>query len=215
MPLVDSNDVAMWDGGPTSLYRALHNGQRVGFTRETMWNFYGDPNEPGNSPDRLRMALNLQPGQSIILVGAGFGWMAEKWQEAGLGPIVAIDSSTWIQANKAQHARVQVHNEDASDNLSRGRIKQLLGLQGNERAAFAISEDIVAGLSDQEAQVLAVRLRLLGTTTVHWITTGRRRFDDPNTWAGDQRLNWKTLEDWKVLLAPDLVVGRNENDRVL
>jgi hypothetical protein len=209
MPLVDSGDASLWDGGPTSLYRARVNGQSVGYTRAAMQMYLG------NDGYRLREVLNIQPGQSIILVGAGFGWVAEQWMADGYGPLVAIDTSPWIEANKAQNSTITIYAEDMETNQSRGRVRQALGLSGNQRATWCISEDVVGLLADAEAAQMAERMRIVGTNVAHWISCGVRRFDNPNVWAGDSRLNWKTLEDWKTLLAPDLVVARNENGRVL
>jgi hypothetical protein len=158
---------------------------------------------------RLKEALNLQPGQSIGIIGAGFGWVAEDWFAAGLSPIVAVDTSAWIHSNKAQHATVTILNEDGSTNASRGRIRQALGLTGGNRATWCISEDILPTFADDEALTLAQRMRLVGTTCAHWVSCSA-----VVTAAQDQRLNWKTLEQWKALVTPDLVVERG-TDRML
>jgi hypothetical protein len=203
MPLVDSSSAALWDGGEGSLYR---DGFGRGYVSEALPAFYG------NDHTRLREVLDIQAGQSIILVGAGFGYVAEQWTGLGYGPIVAIDTSTWIHANKGD---AEVLNEDGTTNQSRGRIRQALGLSGNQRATWCISEDMLGVLTDAEAVQAATSMRIIGTNVVHWLSCGVRVWNDPNTWAGDPRLNWKTLEDWKLLLGADTCVSRNENGRVL
>lgn len=203
MPLVDSNDPALWVG-PTALYqqyRADGTGP-VGYERSVKDHILG------NDHLMLKQALGIQPGQSIVLLGAGFGWVAEGWAALGLGPIAAADNSTFIQGNKTGNAVVPILNEDGSTNASRGRIRQALGLTGGNLATWCISEDVLPIMSDAEARTFASRMRLIGTNVAHWISVGARRFDNPNVWAGDARLNWKTLADWKALVTPDRVVKR-------
>ena len=204
MPLVDFNDPALWDGGPTSLYR---DGFGRGYVREAKETYIGD------DAQRLREALDIKPGQSIILVGAAFGWMAEDWEDAGLGPIVALDTSRWI-LDRLEHAARPIINEDIGNHAA---VTKALG---KTRATWCISEDLIAALSDDEAVALAKRMRPMAEHVVHWTSCGIRRGPNPmegveGEWAGDPRLNWKTLEDWKELLAPDTVVARNEMGRVL
>lgn len=40
------------------------------------------------------------PGPSIVMVGAGFGWLAEAFEDLGFTRVVGIDISTHIQAEK-------------------------------------------------------------------------------------------------------------------
>ena len=88
MPLIDANDPRIWDGGSISVYRNRVNGRFVGYTREVRRNYMG------NDHWVLRQKLGLKPGQSILIVGAGYGWVAEDWQTIGLGPIICVDNST-------------------------------------------------------------------------------------------------------------------------
>lgn len=198
MPLVDSNQAALWDGGATSLYRQYRadGSGPFGYERSCKDRILG------NDHWLLKQALDLQPGQSIGLIGAGFGWVAEDWFASGLSPIVAVDTSAWIQANKTQHATVTILNEDGGSNPSRGRIRQALGLTGNNRATWCISEDVLPILSDAEAAQLASNMRLVGANVAHWVSVLAPGGDQ------DARLNWKTLEQWKALVTPDLVVQR-------
>lgn len=196
MPLVDSNQAALWDGGAGSLYRQYRadGSGPFGYERSCRDRILG------NDHWLLKQALNLQPGQSIALIGAGFGWAAEDWFASGLSPIVAVDTSMWIQANKVQNATVTILSEDGTSNASRGRIRQALGLSGSTRATWCISEDVLPVLSDAEAVQLATAMRQIGTNVAHWVSVA--------TVSGDPRLNWKTLEAWKALVTPDKVVQR-------
>ncbi len=220
MPLVDSNDPTLWDGGATSLYRAAPNGSVVGYVREGKQAYYG------NDVDLLIAALvskGLVNGQRIALVGSGFGWTAERFNELGYGPIsdgttagriVSVDTSTWIQSNKNGNAVVPIINADVNGSTGRRAIKNALG-SNNQVIDWAISEDVLPVLSgtvigqNNEIVPFAQNMRALANNVAHWISVGVRRFDDPNTWAGDTRLNWKTLEDWKAWVTPDFVIQRS------
>jgi hypothetical protein len=193
MPLVDFNDPSLWDGGPASLYR---DAEGRGFVRETRGSYYGDS---GQDAVWLREALGIEPGDSIIIVGGAFGWIAELWDAQGYGPIVVTDTSQWIQDNKAENAVVPILDEDGKTAESRDRILATLGV---DLATWVISEDVLPALLDDEAVEMSQGMRLLGENVAHWVSAKLVTQDD--------RLNWKTLEDWKELVAPDLVVGRND-----
>ncbi|HEY6617421.1 MAG TPA: hypothetical protein VIZ32_22995 [Vicinamibacterales bacterium] len=195
-PRVDYNDPETW--------ASLYGGD--GYVRANKDSILGHDHH------RLHEVLGIEPGQSIILIGAGFGWVAEDWGAAGLGPIVAADSSTWIQTNKPLQATLPIYNENSSTGGSRSKILKALG---QAKATWCISEDVMPALDDDEAVQLALRMRLMATNVTHWMSCGVRKHDDPNAWAGDPRLNWKTLEDWKELLTPDIVVARSEWGRRL
>ncbi len=214
MPLVDSNQASLWDGGEGSLYRCHgENGVLLGYARAAKQQYYG------NDIDSLiagLVPLGLVKGQRIALVGAGFGWAAERFNELGYGPIadgtsagriVSVDTSTWIQANKTGNAVVPILNSDVNNATGRRALRQALG-SNNQTIDWAISEDVLPILTDNETQPFADSMRQLATNVVHWVTVGTRVWNDPNTWAGDPRLNWKTLADWKVLMTPDLVARR-------
>lgn len=201
MPLVDFNDPEIWNGGPTSLYR---DAEGRGFVRETRGSYYG---EEGQDAVKLYTALDVQPGDSVIIIGGAFGWIAELWEAGGLDPVIVTDTSSWIHDNKADNATHAILDEDSFSEESRASILAAAGLVGGERATFCISEDVLPALADQEALELSNAMRGMGVTVAHWVTT--------KMVTQDERLNWKTLEEWKELLAPDIVVARNEGGRRL
>jgi hypothetical protein len=201
MPLVNSDLQATWE----SLYGPQQIGETgvyVHFDRAVKDRI------TGNIAGILVRALNLQPGQSIGIIGAGFGWVAEDLFARGLSPIVAVDTSAWIQSNKTQHATVTILNEDGGSNASRGRIRQALGLTGNNRATWCISEDVLPILSDAEAQTLDSNMRLVGTSVAHLVSELIPGGDQ------DSRLNWKTKEQWKALLPSATIISRQTGDAV-
>ena len=151
---------------------------------------------------RLRTTLNPQPGDSTLLLGAGFGWIAEEWIAQGLGPICAVDTSEWIQSEKANNAVVEIHSYDITNLEHQLAIKSLLDLQPNEKIKWCITEDFFTGCSDSECLNIAETLRNIGENVVHYISPPPRSPDI----LPDR--NWKTGEQWKSLLSPDKVLIR-------
>lgn len=222
MPLVDSNSASLWDGGPTSLYRAWQGEQAVGYQRSVKQQYLG------NDADALVAALvskGLAQGQRIALIGAGFGWVSERLVELGYGPmadgtangkICNVDTSTWIQANKTGNATTTIISADVNAATGRRTIRQQFG-SNNVAVDWAVSEDVLplligAGATpsgNNEIVPFCQSLRALCPNVAHWITT--------LTVSGvqDARLNWKTLEEWKAWCTPDWVIARNEGSRVL
>lgn len=186
MPLVDFSLQETWD----SLYSAyLDDGTLVHFDRRVKDKILG------NDHHALRSALNLLPGQAIVIIG-GFGWIAEDWLSRGLGPIICIDNSPWIQANKAVHAALPILNEDALSTQSQANILTSLGTT----PTWVITEDVLPCYADSEILSALPAFRAMGGTVVHWVSCAVSNCD--------VRLNWKTQEQWKALVGPDLVVRR-------
>jgi len=229
MPLVDSNQASLWDGSATSLYRYQQDQLVFGYARPVMEYYLG------NDVDGLIAALTskgLQQGQRIALIGAGFGWVAEKFIAAGYGPaadgtangkVCAVDTSTWIQNNKNANAQLTITNVDVNSSTGRRTVRQQFG-SNTATVDWIISEDVLPLLigtgptpgGNNEIVPFCQNLRTLANVGVaHWISCGVPLASDPEQWAGDPRLNWKTLEQWKAWCTPDFVIARNENNRVL
>lgn len=214
MPLVDSNDPALWDGGPSSLYRAFPYGVQLGFVREAAFCYLGD------DVDGLISALvskGLQVGQRIGLIGAGFGWVGEALIAKGYGPaadgtangkVCVVDTSTWIHTNKTGNANLTIVDADVNAATGRRMIRQQFGSNTAE-VHWIISEDVLPILigagptpgGNNEIVPFCNNLRTLASTGVaHWVSVG--------TPSGDPRLNWKTAQEWKNWVTPDFVIQR-------
>jgi 2-polyprenyl-3-methyl-5-hydroxy-6-metoxy-1,4-benzoquinol methylase len=189
VPLVDSNLETTW----SSLYSCLVDGVVVGYVRSAKTQYYG------NDHLILKNALDLQPTQRIALIGAGFGWSAEDWIAQGLN-VTATDISTWIHENKHIHAKIQILNEDSLSEKSRENIENFAG----GKIDIAITEDVMPNLSDDECLELAKNLRFLAPKVVHWVSC-----ITPSSEGSP--LNMKSIEDWKALLSPDLVIRRGSD----
>lgn len=102
MPILDWNDEATWDemysvsAEPWGHPGTERRGVRMGYCRATFcWQqrFYAIKTAEA-------LGFGPPPGPSIVLVGAGFGWTAEHWEEMGYASIICTDTSTFIQSRK-------------------------------------------------------------------------------------------------------------------
>lgn len=161
-------------------------------------------------PEVLNNSLNIQPNDSILLIGAGFGWLAEEWTNMGLGPICCTDTSPWIQANTQTETapNITIHNLDINVAADRDAIKAILNLGPNDKLKWAITENMITCLTDQECVEISNNMRLIAETVVH-ITNIPPKIDDPD-WVSSTppefRHNVKSGSAWKLLLPNDVIV---------
>ena len=154
---------------------------------------------------KLLDLVNPQPNQTILMVGVGFGWIAEKWLERGLGPICAVDTSAWIHSEKHNHAAIPIYNYDVNNTQHQLEIKQILGLQPSEKIDICITEDCFTGMTDQECVQMSQSLGVIGKKVVHYISPPAA---DPEYDLTIFPGNKKTAEGWKSLLSNDSIIMR-------
>jgi hypothetical protein len=211
--------------------------------------------------------LPLVGTESVLIVGAGFGWGAEELLAAMPGlDIVCIDTGSWIQAEKdnteetyitaalaAQNItaldgrfavamthtnlgkRAQfeegnpnagVHNIDLSTGQGRSEARKLL--KTHNSFDWAISEDVLAWLTDAECTQMDTAGHQVATNVCHYTTLYDPRFDgelepDPIwNWkylnpADDQGWNklnpipaWYTETNWATLLPNSWIIGHRQ-----
>lgn len=150
--------------------------------------------------------LDIKPGDTILMIGVGFGWIAENWIEQGLGPICAIDTSRWIQSAKSQHATIEIHDFDVTDYSTHEQIKQILGLQPQDKIDWCITEDFFTEITDQECIDISLALRTIGNNVIHYITP--KLSEDLLQIPEIGIRNYKTESEWNTLLSPDKIVIR-------
>ena len=155
---------------------------------------------------KLLPQLNISPGQTVLIIGAGFGWIAEKWQAQGIGPICAVDTSQWIQSEKAQNANIEIYDFDITDYSTHDSIKQVLGLQPSDKIDWCITEDFFTEVSDQDCLNIALALRNIGNHVVHYIT--KKPAEELLTITEFAIRNYKTEEEWNGLLSSDRIIIR-------
>lgn len=184
MPLFDFNTSVYYN----TCYRAFG-----GYSRANRISIIND------NSDMLKNYLGIQPGDTVILIGCGFGWIAEEWTNSGLGPICPVDTSLWIHSNTATESAIPIYNFDLNTQAGRDSALSTLGLGPNDKATWAITEDMIACLSDSENLELAANLRLIANNVAHWTSIPI----DFNTLLAH---NWKTKQDWETFLSPDIIV---------
>lgn len=154
----------------------------------------------------LKEALNIQPNESILIIGAGFGWIAEEWTKMGLGPICCTDTSPWIQANTQTETapNITIHNLDINVAADRDAIKAILNLGPNDKFKWGITEDVLPCLTDQQALEMSNNLQLISETVVHYVTINSLL--GTAEWVPTQLPhNWKTAQHWKSILGSVLI----------
>jgi len=199
VPGIDWNTEATWN----DLYQVQRDdGQPgwVGFERAGMRHITSLSNAAG-----IVAALNLNANSKILIVGAGYGWMANDIAGLTGATVCAVDTSTYIQTRKAQNADIEILNADVSTGSGRSAIRQALGISGNSKASHAITEDIITCATDAECTQLSTYLHNLADVVVHWTTMLNQGHGQ------DPRLNWKTVAQWKALLPNDLFIQRSGN----
>lgn len=176
------------------LYRIPVNGKILGYERAAKEIIVG------KSQEGLRQALQLKPGMNILLVGGGYGFIQEYWEDAGLGPIVTTDISNHIHQTKTENAVVPIYNESALTEESRNNIQALF----DGPIDVIITEDIIPCLTDQECAELSTALGIMCNNVVHWVTSLPCNYS--------VAMNWKTIQQWKDLLLNDYFVKRGTSE---
>jgi hypothetical protein len=162
----------------------------VDFNDRATWSWlYGYPFDVrrdhflyGDDARRLIEALALPKGTRVAVIGAALGFGVKKMIEAGLDAH-GFDTSK-VLARKKSHVPID----------KRDILRDDIGTYD-----VVVTEDVLPALSDREAITLSKACRRHAPRVVHWVSVGR----------GDTRLNWKTSDEWRALVAPDLVIARN------
>lgn len=150
---------------------------------------------------KLQVAINPTPDQKILIVGAGFGWIAESWIESGISSICAVDTSAWIQSNKAGNAVIDIYDYDVMTSQGVASIKQVLNVAAEDKIDLCVTEDIICSYTDQECVELSEQLRTFCNRIVHYTSRGPQK---PENFTPElAKYNWKTGPQWKQLLSPD------------
>lgn len=207
MPLLDYNDPAIWaetydvnrdDGQPGRVGYVLA-GKRHLISRDI-------------APEIIA-ELGLNDTHRILILGAGFGWLANDIAIMSGAVVAAVDTSTYIQDNKVANAEgVEILNADVSAGSGRAQVRQALGITGNNKATHAITENVITVLDDAENTQLSSFLHNMADIVVHW--TAERYDDKLAKGFQDPRYNWKHFPDWKLLLPNDLFISARTNTLV-
>ena len=148
-------------------------------------------------------ALGINSTHKVGVIGAAYGWLSNQIALQSGCVIAAVDTSTYIQSGKAVNADITILNADISTGSGRTAVRQALGITGQNKASFMITEDVLPTLSDAECTQLSTFLHNLSDTVVHWLTLLDQGGNQ------DPRLNWKNAAGWKALLPGDFFIKRS------
>jgi len=149
---------------------------------------------------------NIIPaGSKVLIIGAGFGWSAEKLNDLGY-TAVALDTSPYVQAEKdntdeaewdallqgtgkaalvksivnpRKRSRDGVRNDDISRKPSRNSLK----------SDWVITEEMISILPDADLTKLLPYADDIAPNCLHLTSVG-----------GSGPYNWKTKEEWRAFL---------------
>jgi hypothetical protein len=149
--------------------------------------------------------------QKLAVWGCGFGYLVNQCVAAGYDAHGYDASSYAITRGQALlpaiAARLHVRSALVSGDMTPARRDA--GLQGAQKFALLVTEDLLTCMSDPEITTALTNLRgVCSANLLHILTLA-----DATT-AQDSRLNWKTAAAWKARLSPPDVVA-DENGTVV
>ncbi len=189
---------------------------RLGYGRAMMLGFCE------NRAKILINGLGLTSGNRVLIVGSGFGWLAECLEDQVPGlSTVSLDTSTWVQSTKDQSETEQIEAAiqaagilpimsrygDIVSSLADGgpRARVPIGaenvLRANDRAAlkqangtftWAITETMFTWLDDAECVAMDAAMHKVAAKVAHMVQPYSSKFDGKI--EPDPVWNWKHLE---------------------
>lgn len=176
----------------------------------------------------LVAALGWGATTRVVVVGAGFGWTVEVLRTLGLGRVVGIDTSSYVQSRKTQpeddEVRASIIRAGLDPASSRGAellARHSDGLPRSRVASDLANENLTTGASrarvrqimgSQSFEVLTESVLESFTDAeaqqvsafAHSATSGRvSHYIFPRAEGNFLPLNWKILEEWKALIPAD------------
>ena len=233
MPLIDWSNKSTFDqwyefGVEPDGHPNTRDEIRLGFCRAALMPYCQD------KALKIKNILQFPVDARILIVGCGFGWLAECLEGIGYTQIIGIDTSTWIQNNKNTTEQVDVelaikkaykiqpsdpltaemlaHRERLWDGGVRTRNQR--GILNNNMSTGKMRkdiQDILGGvdpdyaLSDSVLESLTDNECTVVSNYAHQMTNNVYHIVQV---AGqvDPAFNSKTLDEWKVLLPNDTFV---------
>jgi SAM-dependent methyltransferase len=144
--------------------------------------------------------------QSILIVGCGFGWAVERLIAVGYTQTWGVDSSPYIHANKAAQTSASSRIIDANILTPAGRTT-IQNVSGVNRFRYLVSEDVLPCYDDAGATELHAAMGLLRHAQGE---VGHVVTDLQEGVMQDPAYNWKTVEDWRLLLSTPNVYSVRE-----
>lgn len=145
----------------------------------------------------------------ILIVGSAFGYLNQRFIDAGYVNVFGLDDSDDIDNRKGVEMRADVANKHIKHNIrSGGQLRARLRQQtGDDEFDWVITESMLESYTDPElSQILdACEVGLFNGTDqshiIHIITTKEREYagppDDPDPY--NPIFNWMTIAEWNAI----------------
>lgn len=146
--------------------------------------------------------------QKTAIWGCGWGWLVNLAVQAGYDAHGYDASSYAITTGQARFPAIasRLHLRDALVSGDMTPARRDAGLQGAQKFALLITEDLLECMSDTEIATALPLLRGICSANLGHIITPLDPWCQEH--GADSRVNWKTYDQWKALLTPpDVVIG--------
>lgn len=133
-------------------------------------------------------------------------------QAVGLDPLTgegAARKALLFDGGAISRTSRGIKNEDLSRSAGWGRIKQALGLQGNTKPDWAVTEDLLSLLSDQEITDAVSAWGGQANNFLHFVATAQPG-DGP-----DPTFNPHTILEWSALMPGHNFIEKQNPTRVI
>ncbi len=158
----------------------------------------------------LTTEFNMLATDRILVVGCGFGYLIERFHDAGYANVWGIDSSDDIEARKGVESRGDVLW--VSDEMTGvGRVRAAMrNLTGDDEFDWIITESMLESYEDNEVQTIlnVCEGALTGSDQSHIIHIVVTK-EDPAAPGYAPAFNWKTIAVWNLLSPSHSWTGRD------
>lgn len=148
------------------------------------------------------------PTGKILIAGCGWGYTVDELVKLGFDAW-GCDASQYAidKANAVLPATsaARILKADVTVLTQLDAVRTAAGLRSGTKFTAVVDEDMFTALTDAEIATAAPNLRATGTAVLHLLTCTKPDI----SWDMSRRdpgLTWKSLSEWKALLAPDIVV---------
>jgi hypothetical protein len=180
--------------------------------------YYAPVSGEGYDCEGMRTTLQLRidslkgrfapSNQKLAVWGCGWGWLVDLAVTAGYDAHGYDASQYAITKAQASFPALsgRFHLRDALVSADMTPARRDAGLQGAQRFALLVTEDLLECMSDAEIAVTLPLLRGICSANLGHIVTPLDPWGQAH--GARQDVNWKTYQQWKALLSPpDLVIG--------
>ncbi len=150
----------------------------------------------------LTTEFNMGLTDRILIVGSAFGYLNERFFDAGFTNVFGLDNSDDINNRKGVEMRADVanrhvHNDIRSGGQLRARLRQQTG---DDEFDWIITESMLESFDGAELEQIldACEVGLTGTDLsqiIHIVVTK----EDPTSPGYDPAFNWKTIAEWNAI----------------